>query len=136
MSIDAEGVQRWLDAYSRAWVSYDPGEIGALFSADAEYRDYPWAEGDEVARGREQIVAHWLENRDKAGTYRGEYRPLLVQGDDAITVGRSSYYTDETQTTLDRVYHNLWVLHFDDAGQCRSFTEWYMKAPGGAQDGA
>jgi ketosteroid isomerase-like protein len=129
MSINAETVQRWLDAYSQAWISYDPGEIGALFAEDAEYRYHPWDEGDNVLRGRDQIVTNWLENRDKAGTYRGEYHPLLVSGDRAIAAGQSSYYTDETQTTLNRVYHNLWVLRFTDDGKCRSYIEWYMEAP-------
>ncbi len=130
MKIDFEMVQHWLDAYHHAWTTYDPDEIGALFTEDAEYRWRPWDEGDNVARGRAHIVAAWLENRDAAGTYRGEYRPLLVQDDVTITVGMSFYYTDATQETLDRVYHNLWVLRFSDEGQCRSFTEWYMKAPG------
>ncbi|HEX2349514.1 MAG TPA: nuclear transport factor 2 family protein [Ktedonobacterales bacterium] len=129
MSIDTERARQWLDAYSHAWLTYDPDEIGALFADDAEYRWHPWDDGDEVARGRAQIVAGWLESRDRAGTYRGEYRPLLIQGDQVIAVGVSSYYTDETQTTLDRVFHNLWVLRFNDAGQCQSFTEWYMEAP-------
>lgn len=129
MSVDAEMVQRWLDAYAHAWLTYDPDEIGALFAEDAEYRYHPWDEGDRVVRGREQIVANWLENRDKAGTYRGEYKPLLVQGNRAIAEGMSWYYTDDTQTTLDRAFYNLWVLRFNDAGECRSFTEWYMEAP-------
>jgi ketosteroid isomerase-like protein len=129
MAIDAEHVQRWLEAYSHAWITYDADEINALFTDDAEYRWHPWDEGDDVARGRTQIVAAWLENRDRAGTYRGAYHPLLVHDDRAITVGLSSYYTDETQTTLDRVYHNLWVLRFGEGGRCRSFTEWYMQAP-------
>lgn len=133
MRVDANQVQRWLDAYMRAWLSYDPLEIGALFSHDAEYRWQPWAQGDAVACGRDQIVAAWLSERDAAGTYRGEYRPLLVSGDQAIAVGLSSYYTDATQTTLDRAYHNLWVLRFDDDGRCRSFTEWFMKAPSTTQ---
>lgn len=132
MNVDADQVQRWLDAYTRAWITYDPDQIGALFSDDAEYRWHPWDEGDDVARGRSEIVAAWLANPDAAGTYRGAYRPLLVSGDQAIAVGFSSYYTDDTQTTLDRVYHNLWVLRFDEEGRCRSFTEWYMKAPGTA----
>lgn len=129
MKIEAEMVQRWLDAYAQAWTTYDPDEIGALFANDAEYLWHPWDEGDDVARGRSQIVAAWLENRDVAGTYRGEYRPLLVKDDMAIAVGMSYYYTDATQRTLDRVYHNLWVLQFAYEGQCRSFTEWYMQAP-------
>ena len=129
MSIDTQSVQRWLDAYSHAWLTYDPDEIGALFSEDAEYLYHPWDTGNDVVRGRAAIIANWLENRDKAGAYRGEYHPLLIQGDQAVTAGMSWYYSDDTQTTLERAYHNLWVLRFDDAGQCRSFTEWYMEAP-------
>ena len=130
MKINAEMVQRWLDAYSHAWITYDPEEIGSLFSDDAEYRWHPWDEGDAVVRGRFQIVAAWLENRDAAGTYRGEYRPLLVTDNMVIAVGKSYYYTNQTQGTLDRVFDNLWVMQFTDEGQCRSFTEWYMQEPG------
>jgi ketosteroid isomerase-like protein len=129
MRSDAEQVQQWLDAYTHAWITYDSEEIGALFTDDAEYRGHPWDEGDDVVRGRAQIVADWLANRDRAGTYNGAYRPLLIQGDQVIAIGLSTYYTDETQTTLDRVYHNLWVLRFNGEGQCRSFTEWYMRTP-------
>ncbi len=39
MSIDTEMVQRWLDAYTHAWITYDPGEIGALFTDNAESRN-------------------------------------------------------------------------------------------------
>ena len=123
-------MQHWLDAYNQAWLSYDPDEIGNLFSEDAEYRWHPWDEGEDVARGRTQIVAAWLDGRDLAGTYRGEYHPLLVKDDQVIAQGISYYYTNETQGTLDRAYHNLWVLRFNDEGQCCSFTEWYMQAPG------
>ena len=130
MSIDTDLAQRWLDAYAHAWTTYDPAEIGALFSAEAQYRWHPWDEGDDVARGRSKIVAAWLENRDTPGTYRGTYRPLLVKDDLVIAVGTSSYFTDATQGVLDRTFHNLWVLRFTEDGQCRSFTEWYMQAPG------
>src|SRR5262249_37302899 len=107
----------------------DPDEIGALFTADAEYRWHPWDEGEDVVRGRAQIVAAWLGDRDRAGTFRGAYRPLLVQGDQAIAAGLSSYYTDDKQTTLDPAYHNVWVRGFSEEGECRSFTEWFMRAP-------
>jgi hypothetical protein len=130
VSIDSDTAQRWLDAYAHAWTTYDPDEIGALFTEDAEYRWHPWDEGDDVARGRDQIVAAWLEHPDGAGTYRGTYRPLLVKDYHVIAVGTSSYYADAAQATLDRTYHNLWVLSFSDDGRCRSFTEWYMQAPG------
>ncbi len=124
-----ETVQRWLDSYSHAWETYDPADISALFTDDAEYRWHPWAEGSDVTHGRQRIVAVWLENRDVPGTYRGLYRPILVQDDLAIAVGTTSYYTDDSQTTLDRAYHNLWILRFAEDGRCSSFTEWFMQSP-------
>lgn len=129
MKIDKELVQSWLDAYTQAWMTYNPEEIGPLFSEDAEYLYHPWDEGDEVVRGRVQIVANWLENRDTPGTYSGKYSPSLIQNNQAIAVGKSYYYTDDTQKTLKIVFYNMWVLRFNEQGQCSSFTEWYMKAP-------
>jgi hypothetical protein len=126
---DGDHVQRWLDAYTQAWLSYDPAAIGALFSDDAQYRWHPWDSGDEVACGRDGIVAAWLDDRDTAGTYTGEYRPLLIAGDDVIATGVSRYYADPEHTVLETEFHNLWVLHFDSDGRCDSFTEWFMKAP-------
>jgi hypothetical protein len=56
-----DAVQRWIDAYVDAWRTYDPASIGALFAEDATYAYHPYDEGEEVVRGREAIVADWLE---------------------------------------------------------------------------
>ena len=40
-NVTHEDVQAWLDRYVAAWESYDPAEIGELFSEDAEYRYHP-----------------------------------------------------------------------------------------------
>ncbi len=132
--IDPRGVRRWLDAYNQAWETYAPEHIRALFTEDAEYRWHPWDEGDDVARGHDQIVQAWLHNPDTHGTYKGTYEPLLVHEDTAIATGTSVYYTDPGQATIDRTYHNIWVLRFSPDGRCSSFTEWYMREPD-AEDG-
>ena len=131
MPIDREHVQRWLDDYSRAWESYDPDDIAALFSENAEYRWHPWDVGDDVARGREEIVAAWLyeDNRDAEGTYESRYEPVAVDGNVAVAQGVSRYFTDATRSTLDREYHNVFLMEFDADGRCRSFLELYMKTP-------
>jgi hypothetical protein len=122
-------VQAWLDAYSRAWETYDPAEIGALFSEQAEYR---WHPADDPVVGRDEIVRAWVapegneSSRDAAGTYLGEYRPFAVDGNKAVAVGTSTYWTDESRSTLDRIYYNNWLLEFDDDGRCSSFTEYWM----------
>jgi hypothetical protein len=127
-------VQRWLDDYLAAWRSYDAGEIEALFSEDAEYRYHP---ADDPVRGRDQIVRSWIapdgneSGRDAPGTYDGDYRPYAVDGSRAVAVGTSTYFTDASRSTVDRVYDNCWLLDFDAAGRCRSFIEYYMRPRGG-----
>jgi len=127
-----DDVQRWLDDYLAAWKSYDAGEIEALFSEDVEYRFYP---ADEPIRGRDEVVRSWLapegneSGRDTPGTYDGEYHPYAIEGSRAVAVGVSTYWSDASRSTIERVYDNCWLIEFDAAGRCRSFTEYYVKQP-------
>jgi ketosteroid isomerase-like protein len=115
-------VNQWLQDYVAAWKSYDPKAIGALFSQDAVYRYNPY---DAGFRGREEIVADWIENRDKPGTYSAGYTPIAVDGNTAVTQGRSLYYEADGKT-IKRQYDNIFVLKFDDEGRCTDFCEWWM----------
>jgi len=124
-----EHVQSWLDAYARAWETYDPADIGPLFSDDAEYR---WHPADEPEQGREAIVFAWLNpggnasSRDEPGTYQAELTPYAVDGNTAVAVGTCTYWSDATRSKVERIYYNIWLLEFDDEGKCRSFTEYWM----------
>jgi ketosteroid isomerase-like protein len=127
-----DDVQAWLDRYIQAWQSYDKGQIAALFSEDAEYRYHPY---DEPLRGRDAIVEDWLNpggdpaQRDKPGTVEAAYHPFAVDGDTAVATGTSTYYTDASRASVDKRYHNAYLIEFDAAGKCRSFTEFFMKEP-------
>jgi hypothetical protein len=121
-----EQVAQWLAAYGKAWETYDPQAIGDLFSADAAYYYHPY---DEPTRGREAIVANWLENRDPEERYKGEYQPVVVEGNRAAAQGQSRYFAEDGKT-LEREYSNLFLLTFDDDGRCSEFREWYSKLPG------
>ena len=120
--MNADAVSQWLAAYVEAWKSYDPESIGALLSEGVLYRYHPH---DEPLRGREAVVASWLEDRDAPGTYDAEYRPVAVDGDVAVATGSSTYYA-KPGGEIDRVYDNCFVIRFDDQGRCREFTEWFM----------
>lgn len=122
---DSTSVAAWLNAYGEAWRTYDPQAIGNLFSADAAYYYGPY---DEPVRGREAIVASWLEHRDAPGTYEGRYVPLAVEGDLAVANGRSRYFESDG-TTLKTEFDNIFVLRFDGDGRCTEFREWYMERP-------
>ena len=114
-------VQAWLDCYLAAWRSYDPDEIGDLFTEQASYAYHPWDTAELVMRGRSAIVENWLQDPDEPGSWTAEYSPLLVSGDRAVTTGTTRYADGD-------VFYNMWVLRFDGA-RCAEFVEWYMTAP-------
>jgi SnoaL-like domain len=119
-----EAVRAWLDAYVEAWRTYDPAAIAALFSEDATYAYHPWDGGEDLVRGRDAIVADWLEEQDPPGSWEASYRSLLVEDERAVATGATRYASGET-------YWNLWVLRFDEDGRCAEFVEWFMEPRSG-----
>jgi len=125
-----EDVQAWLDRYVAAWETYDPGAIGDLFAEAAEYRFHP---ADEPVVGRAAIVAAWVASegeasgRDEPGTYAASYRSFAVDGSRAVAVGWSRYWTEAARHVERAVYDNCFLLEFDAAARCRSFTEFYRE---------
>ncbi len=133
--MDRSAVQAWLDRYVEAWKSYDPDAIGSLFAEDATYRYHPFDSDDAVVRGRDAIVRAWVEpegnasSRDAANSFDAHYEPYAVDGDRAVSVGWSRYWSDGTRSKHERTYDNVYLLRFDDEGRCVDFTEWYVKRP-------
>lgn len=121
--MDRQRFQDWLDRYVEAWKTYDADTIGALFSTDAEYRYHPQ---DEPERGRATIVDNWLDGRDDTGTYDAEYHPLAIDGDTFVASGWSRYYERPGGDMRDE-YMNVYVCRFNDAGECTSFTEYWIQ---------
>jgi hypothetical protein len=131
--VERSDVDRWLVGYVAAWKSYDPEAIGALFSDDVEYRYHPY---DEPVRGRDAVVAAWLgegdsdaaSTRDPERTYEARYRAVAVDGEVAVAVGSSTYFT-EPGGAIRTIYDNCYLMRFDPDGRCREFTEWFMERP-------
>jgi ketosteroid isomerase-like protein len=128
--VDRAAIVDWLEAYVRAWQSYAPDAIGALFSEDAVYSYHPY---DEPVAGRQAIVASWLADPDPLGTYEATYEPIAIDGDVAVVNGRSRYYKDSSRSELTKEWDNIFVIRFDKDGRCRSFREWYVARRGQAE---
>ena len=118
-----DDVQRWLDGYVAAWRANDADMIADLFTEDATYSYRPWVGDDESLHGRAAIVAGWLEHPDDPAAWDAAYEPFAVEGDHAVGVGWSRY--NATDTEPERVYHNAYLLKFED-GRCAEFREFYM----------
>jgi ketosteroid isomerase-like protein len=123
--MDRDTVARWLDDYVQAWKSYDPQAIGDLFAEDARYFYDPF---NRPVEGRTAIVEAWLAEPDEPGTYDAHYEPVIVEGNRAMTVGRSIYYEDDG-TTVNAEWSNVFLLTFDDEGRCTQYQEWYFEKP-------
>jgi ketosteroid isomerase-like protein len=120
-------VQRWLDDYTAAWRANEAGPIEALFADDATYSYRPWDSDEHTVRGRDAIVASWLEEPDAPGDWDAEYHPFAVDGDRAVAVGWSRYAA--TSDAPERLYHNAYLLRFSSDGRCTEFHEFYMEKP-------
>ncbi len=117
-------LQRWMDGYLRAWRSNAAADIEALFTDEAVYLTAPDA---EPRRGRDAIVAGWVDDADAPGDWSFDWHVVHEASDIAIVEGRTEY-------PAERDYLNLWVIRFDGGpGEDRAtaFTEWYMPRPHG-----
>jgi uncharacterized protein (TIGR02246 family) len=132
--VTRDDVQAWLDRYIAAWASYDATAIGDLFTDDAVYRFHP---SDDGFVGRDAIVHAWLEPdgdanpRDEPGTWEAHYEPFTVDGDRAVAVGWSRFYTDPSRSTVTDMWDNVYLLEFAAGGRCRRFVESYVLRPAG-----
>ena len=117
-------VQAWLDRYVEAWRSNDAATVQALFTEDAVYGYRPWDSDEHTVRGRDAIVASWLEEPDPPDSWEAHYEPFAVEDDRAVALGWSRYTANDTEP--ERIYHNAYVLEFAPDGRCRSFHEFYM----------
>jgi ketosteroid isomerase-like protein len=119
-----DDVQTWLDRYVAAWRSNDADDIAALFSEDTTYSYRPWESDDHTVHGRDALVASWLEEPDEPGTWDAHYEPWAVEGTRAVATGWSRYAP--TGDKPEQLYHNAYLLEFDDDGRCLTFREFYM----------
>lgn len=114
--------QRWLDAYVSAWSANTPEAIAELFAPDIAYRYHPY---DEPVAGLEAVTESWLESPDLPGSWEASYSPYAVEGNRVVATGYSRY--EASGDHPERLYHNCFLLEFDDAGKCTRFTEYFMK---------
>jgi hypothetical protein len=119
-AVTSASVQEWLDAYVKAWRTYDEAAIRALFAADATYAYHPY---DEPERGIDAIVAAWVDEPDDPAGWAADYAPCLIDGRRAIATGETRYREG------GRVFSNLFELEFDADGRCSRFVEWYVAHP-------
>ena len=94
----------WVDGYVRAWESNDPDDIAAIFTEDAVYEFSP--DDPDALRGRDAIIAGWLDSKDEPGDWTFDWEVLVEAPDLVVVQGRTDY-------PADKLYDNLWVIRLD-----------------------
>jgi uncharacterized protein (TIGR02246 family) len=108
-------VQAWVEKYVHAWTTADPGDIGSLFTEDAEFHEWPY---ETHWMGRDEIVEGWLSREPwQEGGWTFDWDILMVTGDTAAIRGRGVY------TELG-TFDNLWTVTLTADGKCSAFRMW------------
>jgi hypothetical protein len=122
--MDRSALQQWLDRYVDAWRANAREPIEALFTEDVIYRFAPY--GDKhLRRGRDAVVAEWLDAPDAPDAWEARYEPFAMEGERAVAAGWSRYFATDSEP--ERVYHNVFLMRFAPDGRCSEFTELYMR---------
>ena len=117
-----DDLEKWLASYRKAWDSDDPADISALFTDDATYSPWPYA---EPWTGRDTIVGKWVERGDSKRPWSFEHRILAVDGDLGVVEGVTSYpaFGEDEETE----FKNLWLVRLAPAGRASEFAEWWAE---------
>jgi ketosteroid isomerase-like protein len=102
--------------------------VAALFTEDAVYRFRPYGGDGRSVAGIDEIVRSWVDVDEDPSEWEASYRPYAVDGELAVAVGTSRYF--KAGEDGDEVYHNCFLLRFED-GRCAEFTEYWMLEPPG-----
>jgi uncharacterized protein (TIGR02246 family) len=120
--VDRKALESWVDDYVQAWKTNDPEDIGRLFTEDAAYHTAPFR---EPWKGRDAIVANWVDRKDEPGAWEFRYEVLGVDRQVGFVRGWTRYAATADEPETD--YSNLWVIRLADDGTCSEFTEWWME---------
>ena len=121
---DRAAVESWVAAYRQAWASDDPADIAALFTDDATYSPSPFSES---WRGRDAIVAEWIQRGDSGSPWAFEHEILAADGPVGVIQGLTTY--GATDKNPETVYGNIWIVTLAPDGRASSFAEWWMQQP-------
>jgi ketosteroid isomerase-like protein len=115
--VDRPALERWVDAYERAWRAPGTDGLGDLFTPDAVYVTAPF---EEPHRGLPAIAELWEAERegpDEVFAMTSEI--VAVEGDRGVVRVEVRY-----GEPMHQLYRDLWIVELDSEGRCRAFEEW------------
>lgn len=113
-------IEDWLASYGRAWQAKDPIVFSELFSPDAAYY---WTPFREPQLGRQAIASAVRAAVSGQRDIHFSSRLLAGSADTYIAHWRCEFIriSSARRVTIDGIF----VMRFDDQGQCEEFREWW-----------
>jgi len=118
-------LESWLARYGAAWEARDAKLVGPLFSNDAPYQDMPF---DEPKKGRAGIEEYWRTVTADQRDVQFESKVIAVNGNTGVAHWSAKFRVASTGGMIE--LDGVFVLEFDDKGQCTSLREWWHVRPG------
>jgi ketosteroid isomerase-like protein len=119
--VTLEELDRWLDAYGRAWERQDTDAFVGLFTEDALYFWGPW---DEPLRGHAEIRAKTDEKVGEQENIQFGHELLAVTPDGrGIARWWVSLKVKGEDATEDS--EGIFLVTLDWDGRCTDFREWW-----------
>lgn len=118
--LDANVLDKWLDAYGAAWEARDPDAAAALFAPGATYRDTPWS---EPYSGPDGVRDYWAGVTADQRDVDFQSRALGVIGQTGVAEWSCRFRLDSSGSSVE--LNGVFVLEFDASGLCTSLREWW-----------
>lgn len=118
-------VQRWVDAYARAWRDRDAEAAATLFTEDCLYRDHPL---QEPHRGTEGVRAYWTNvtsTQDRVDVRMGR----AVESQDGRRAA-VEFWVRMLNSGAEVTLIGILFLRFAEDGRCAELRETWLYEPG------
>jgi hypothetical protein len=119
--VTLDELDRWLDAYGRAWERKDTDAFTGCFADGALYAWGPWS---EPLRGRDEIAARFVGAVATQQDIRFGHEPLAVTPDGR---GIARWWVSTTDPATGDVGENegIFLVTLGGDGLCSEFREWW-----------
>jgi ketosteroid isomerase-like protein len=124
MSIDYATAADLLEAFGRAWQTFDGDLIVSMFTEDAEYHADVFA---PPMVGHNAIRAYWLDGATTTGQVEFTAERHWVSGDTVLAAWHASFVEFATAQRVRLVGFMTWEIAAD--GRIARLREWTLTAP-------
>lgn len=126
-TLENAALRRWLDDYGAAWERRDPDAAARLFTADASYRETPYA---EPSRGRDGVREYWATVTANQRDVGFTAEILAIDGRTGVAQWTAAFTDAASGAPVE--LNGVFVLEFDAGGLCSMLREWWFVRPAGS----